>query len=80
MKQYRATISAGRYPVDFTVEASDWPTAASRAIKLWKKRFKGERTDSLKIHIVQAPRYTSPTGQAGYFDLRTGEMHIPSPN
>jgi hypothetical protein len=53
MTQYRATISAGRYPLDFTVEASSWATATARAIKLWKKRFKGDRTDELKIRIVK---------------------------
>jgi hypothetical protein len=61
MKQYRATISADRFPMDFTVSASDWPTAVSRAVKAWKKRFKGSRTDELKITIVAlrpAPRRT----------------------
>jgi hypothetical protein len=53
MKQYRATISAGRWPWDCTVEASSWNTAAARAVKLWKQRFKGDRTDELKIRIVK---------------------------
>lgn len=53
MKTFRATISADRYPMDFTVQASDWPTAVARAVKLWKHRFKGSRTDELKIRIVK---------------------------
>jgi hypothetical protein len=51
MRKYIATISADKYPLDFRVEASDWPTAAARAIKLWKKRWPGSKTCELKIRI-----------------------------
>lgn len=53
MKTYRATIRADRYPLDFSVEASSWPTAVARAVRLWTKRFKGSRTDELVIRIVR---------------------------
>lgn len=52
MTQYRATISAGRWPYEVTVEASNWATAAARSIKQWRKRFKGDKADELKIRIV----------------------------
>lgn len=52
MKTYRATIQADRFPMDFVVEASGFPTATARAVKLWKARFKGSRTKELKIRIV----------------------------
>lgn len=53
MKTYRATISADKYPLDFTVQATCWSTAAARAIRLWKARFKGSRTEQLSIRIVR---------------------------
>ncbi len=51
MKVYTATIRADRYPMTYTVEASGWPTAVARAVKLWKSRFKGSRTKELHITI-----------------------------
>lgn len=53
MRKYRATIGADRYSLDFNVEASNWPAATARAIRLWQKRFKGSRTDELRIRIVR---------------------------
>jgi hypothetical protein len=53
MKQYRATITGDRFPLDFTVEATSWPTAVSRATRAWQKRFKGNRTPTLTIRIVK---------------------------
>lgn len=53
MKTYRATISADRYPLDFTVEASGWATATARAVRLWTKRFKGSRASVINIRIVK---------------------------
>jgi hypothetical protein len=53
MRSYRATIRADRYPLEFTVEASSWPTAVARAVRLWAKRFKGSRADELTIRIVR---------------------------
>ena len=53
MQMYRATVMAGRYPTEYTVEATSWGTAANRAIRLWSKRFKGERTTELKLRIVK---------------------------
>ena len=53
MQLYRATISADKFPLDFNVEASDWSTASARAIRLWKKRFKGSRATELRIRLVR---------------------------
>jgi len=53
MKHYHATITGDKYPMDFTVEASSWATAVSRATRLWQKRFKGSRAESLSIRITK---------------------------
>lgn len=53
MKKYRGTISADRYPMDFTVDASSWAVAAARLVRLWQKRFKRSRATELKIRIVR---------------------------
>jgi hypothetical protein len=53
MKQFRATVIADRYPMVYTVEASSWSTAASRATKLWQQRFKGSRSQTLTIKITK---------------------------
>lgn len=53
MKTYRATIIGDRYPLDFTVEASSWPTAAARLTRAWQQRFKRSRTQTLTIKIVK---------------------------
>lgn len=61
MKVYKATISADRYPMDFRVTASDWPTATARAVRLWKQRFKRSRADTLKITITLLGEATDGT-------------------
>lgn len=53
MISYKVTITGDRYPTEYTVQASGWATAAGRAIRMWKARFKGSRTDSLSIRIVK---------------------------
>lgn len=53
-RKYKATIYGDKYPFEFVVEASSWSVAARRATELWMKRFKGSRTDSLKIHLVRS--------------------------
>lgn len=53
MKQYRATILGDKYPMDFSVEASNWATAAARLVRLWCKRFKGSKTRTLTIKIYK---------------------------
>ncbi|MCH7541854.1 hypothetical protein IH981_03745 [Patescibacteria group bacterium] len=53
MKAYRIKITGDKYPTEYTVEASGWSTAIARAIKEWKKRFKGSRTEELKIHAIK---------------------------
>lgn len=54
MKNYHVTIYADRYPTQYTVQASGWPTAIARAIREWKRRFKGSRTNELKITAVKS--------------------------
>ncbi len=54
MKLYRIKITGDKYPTDYNVEASGWHTAVSRAIREWKKRFKGSKTDELRIHAVKS--------------------------
>lgn len=53
MKHYKATITGDKYPMEFTVEASSWSTAVARATRLWQKRFKGSRADTLSIRITK---------------------------
>lgn len=54
MRIYRVSIIADRYPTDYNVEASNWGTAVSRAIKEWQKRFKGCRADQLRIRAIKS--------------------------
>lgn len=55
MQIYRVKITGDKYPSDYTVQASGWPTAIARAIKEWKhsRVGKGSRTDEMKIHAVK---------------------------
>lgn len=53
MKIYRITIRADKYPTDYTVQASGWGTATSRAVREWQKKFKGSRTDELHIRVIK---------------------------
>jgi hypothetical protein len=54
MKIYRVQISGDRYPTDYTVQASSWGTAISRAVREWQKKFKGSRTTELKIKAFKS--------------------------
>ena len=54
MLTYRVTIIGDKYPTEYTVQATGWPTAIARAIREWKKRFKGSRTQELKIRAVKS--------------------------
>lgn len=53
MKIFRVSITADKYPTEYTVQASSWGTAVNRAVKQWQKRFSGSRTSELKIHAVK---------------------------
>lgn len=55
MTTYRVTVQADRYPTEYTITASGWPTAIARAIKAWKKSRtgKGSRTNELRVHAVK---------------------------
>lgn len=52
MKVYKATVMADRYPMEFRVEATSWPTATARVMRLWMQRFKRSRADTIKITIT----------------------------
>lgn len=54
MRIYRVKILADKYPTEYNVNASSWGTAISRAIKEWKKRFKGSRATELKITAIKS--------------------------
>lgn len=54
MKIYSVQIIGDKFPTTYTVEATGWGTAVSRAIKQWKKRFKGSRTEKLSIIVFKS--------------------------
>jgi hypothetical protein len=58
MTTFRGTIYGDKYPAEFNVEASDWPTAAARMIKQWKQTNvgKGSRTSTLTIKMIRLDR------------------------
>lgn len=60
MKAYVAIITGDKYPMTYRVEASNWSTAASRAVKLWRQRFKGSRTPTLTIRLAVASQIEAP--------------------
>lgn len=55
MTTYRVTIQADRYPTEYTITASGWPAAISRAVREWKRSRvgKGSRTTELRVHAVK---------------------------
>lgn len=54
MRTFRVSITADRYPTEYTVQASGWPTAVARAVREWHKRFKGARTNELRIRAIKS--------------------------
>ena len=63
VKTYRGTVQADKYPLDFTVQASSWSTAAARIVKAWQKKRPGSRSETLSIKIVKVA--TPPESEAG---------------
>ena len=57
MNTYRVIITGEKYPTEYIVQASGWHTGISRAIKEWKKRFKGSRAEALKIVAVKQGKF-----------------------
>ena len=51
---YRVIIRADKFPTEYTVEASQWHTAISRAVREWKVRFKGSRAEKLNIIALKS--------------------------
>lgn len=52
---FRTTIIADKYPMEYTVEASNWATAVARGVREWaKSKGKGSRTDKLSIRIFKS--------------------------
>jgi len=56
MKIYRVKISADKWPTEYTVQATGWGTAINRAIREWKKKFKGTRASELKVHAIKGSK------------------------
>lgn len=54
MTIFRVIIRGSKYPMEYIVQASGWPTAAARGVREWKKRFKGSRVDKLQITIIKS--------------------------
>ena len=56
IKTYQAEIFADKWPYKVTVEGSGWGTAASRAMKQWKKTSvgRGSRAKSITIRLVRS--------------------------
>ena len=63
MTIYRVIIRADKYPTEYNVEASGWATGVARAIREWKKRFKGSRTDELTIKAVKSSPILRANGE-----------------
>ncbi len=53
MRYYHVVVTGDRYPTEYNVKASGWPTAAARAAREWQKRFKGSRTETLSFRITK---------------------------
>jgi len=56
MKIYRIKIRGDKYPTEYVVQASSWATAVGRAVREWKVRFKGNRTEELHITAYSSGR------------------------
>ena len=55
MRIYRVQIIADKYPCEYNVQASNWGTAISRAIREWsKEKGKGSRTEELRIKAIKS--------------------------
>lgn len=54
MKLYSVRIAGDKWDTNFTVKASSWATAVSRAIREWGKQNKGSRTTQLTIKAMKS--------------------------
>lgn len=53
MRVYRIIIQADKYPMEYSVQASNFATAAARGIREWHERFKGTRATEIKIKVIK---------------------------
>jgi hypothetical protein len=53
MRLYRAVIYGDRYPLEFSTEASSWAVASNRLLKMWMRRFKRSRADTITIRLTR---------------------------
>ena len=55
MKVFRVTIQADRFPTEYSVQATNYATAAARGIREWHKRFKGRKitNNEIKIKVIK---------------------------
>lgn len=57
MRTFRINVQADRYPTEYVVEATGAATAVSRAMRDWKKRFKGSRATEWTVRIVAGAKH-----------------------
>lgn len=59
--QFRFSISADKWPTEYSIEAGSWPAAVARAVRLWKsKEGKGSRTQKILIQGWKVGGFDSP--------------------
>lgn len=51
MRVYRVIIRADKYPTEYSVQASNWATAAARGVREWHERFKRKKVSGGEINI-----------------------------
>lgn len=54
MRVFRIKITADKYPTEYNVQATNFATAVARAIKEWRRRFKGSRATQLNIVAIKS--------------------------
>lgn len=55
MRVFRVIIQADKYPTEYSVQASNWATAAARGVREWNERFKRKKIkgDEIKIKVIR---------------------------
>jgi hypothetical protein len=52
MKMYSIQITADRYPTDYTIRATNEGVAAARALRQWRKKFRGSRANQWSVRVI----------------------------
>jgi len=53
-KLYRISITADQWPTVYNVEANNEYMAAQKALKMWRKKFKGSRASKWSVTIFKS--------------------------